>query len=71
MSCIMSILFFPFTALWWMLTLIFSLTGRLIAAILGIVLMVVGGLMASTIILLPLGIPFLVLGLLLLARSVM
>ena len=70
-KCITSIILLPFTILWWILPLIISLTGRIIAAFAGIALMVVGAVMVCTVVLFPLGIPAFVLGVLLLARSIL
>jgi len=38
----------PFVALWRLLTGILELTGRLVAVVLGLVLMIVGGLLTAT-----------------------
>ena len=47
----------PFWALWRLLTLILGATGRLVAAILGIALMVVGLVVSLTVVGAPIGIP--------------
>ncbi|MFN2194620.1 MAG: hypothetical protein ACK2UW_00680 [Anaerolineales bacterium] len=60
----------PFAALWNLLTWILSLTGRLIAALLGLVLMIIGAVLIVTLIGAPLGIPLAILGLLLMIRSI-
>ena len=60
----------PFAALWNLLTWVLSLTGRLIAALLGLVLMIVGAVLIVTIIGAPLGIPLAIFGLLLMIRSI-
>ena len=60
----------PFVALWDLLTWILNLTGRLIAAVLGVVLMVVGIIVTVTVIAAPVGIPLIIFGLLLMIRSI-
>lgn len=60
----------PFAALWNLLTWILSLTGRLIAAVLGLALMIVGVVLIITIVGAPLGIPLAIFGLLLMIRSI-
>jgi len=60
----------PFVALWDLLTWILNLTGRLIAAVLGVVLMVVGIILTVTVIAAPVGIPLIIFGLLLMIRSI-
>jgi len=59
----------PFEALWWMVTTILELTGRLIAIVLGVVLMLVGGLISATLVGAILGIPLLLFGVLLVLRG--
>ena len=66
----LSIIFWPFTAVWTLLSLILKLIGRLLAGILGLTLMVVGLLLTFLIVSAPAGIPLTVLGLLLLIRSI-
>jgi hypothetical protein len=60
----------PFVALWKFLALIIEMTGRLIGAILGCVLMLVGALLTLTIVGAIVGIPMLLIGFLLLLRSI-
>jgi hypothetical protein len=59
----------PFWLVWRLVTLIFELTGRLIAAVLGLVLMVVGVVLTVTIIGAVLGIPIIIFGFLLMIRG--
>ncbi|HVP21397.1 MAG TPA: hypothetical protein VMS73_06000 [Anaerolineaceae bacterium] len=59
----------PFVALWKLLAFILTLTGRLIGAILGLVLMIVGGILIVTVIGAPIGIPLAAFGALLAIRS--
>mgnify|MGYP001819305111 FL=1 len=59
----------PFWALWRLLTLILGATGRLVAALIGIALMVVGVLVSLTAVGAPIGIPLAALGFLLLLRA--
>lgn len=60
----------PFAALWDLLTFILRLTGRLVAAVLGFALMVIGLVATLTVVGAPVGIPLIVLGFLLMLRSV-
>jgi hypothetical protein len=59
----------PFWALWRLLTLILGATGRLVAGLIGIALMVVGVLVSLTVVGAPIGIPLAALGFLLLLRA--
>jgi len=60
----------PFVALWDLLAFILSLTGRLVAAVLGLVLMIVGIVLTVTLIAAPVGIPLIILRFLLMLRSI-
>jgi len=60
----------PFVALWDLLALILKLTGRLIALVLGLVLMIVGLILTVTLIAAPVGVPLMVVGFLLALRSI-
>ncbi len=60
----------PFVALWKFIALIIEMTGRLIGAILGCVLMLVGVILSLTIIGAVVGIPLLIIGFLMLIRSI-
>ena len=60
----------PFVALWDLLAFILSLTGRLVAAVLGLALMIVGIVLTVTLIAAPVGIPLIILGFLLMLRSI-
>ena len=60
----------PFVALWDLLAFILSLTGRLVAAVLGLVLMIVGIVLTVTLLAAPMGIPLIILGFLLMLRSI-
>jgi len=60
----------PFVALWDLLALVLNITGRLLAAILGVGLMVVGIAFTMTVAGAPVGIPFAILGFLLMIRSI-
>jgi len=59
----------PFAALWDLLAFVLKLTGRLVAAVIGLVLMIVGVLVTLTVVGAPVGVPLFVVGLLLLIRS--
>jgi hypothetical protein len=60
----------PFAAMWDLLALVLNITGRVLAAILGLVLMIVGIALITTVAVVPVGIPLAALGLLLLIRSI-
>jgi len=66
----MKIILLPFRLIGFLLELVFNLTGRLICAVLGLVLMIIGLILTVTIIGAVIGIPLLIIGLLLLIRSV-
>jgi hypothetical protein len=59
----------PFYALWRLLTFVLAATGRLVCALLGIALLVVGGVVTLTVVGAPLGIALGIAGLLLLIRA--
>lgn len=59
----------PFAALWGLLTFILELTGRVVGAVLGLVLLIVGLLLTVLVISAPVGIPLALFGLLLMMRS--
>ena len=59
----------PFQAIWRLITWIVRLTGRLLAIILGFVLIIIGAVLCITVILLPVGIPMIVFGFLLTMRG--
>lgn len=63
------LLLWPFYAVWRLLTFILSLTGRILCAILGIALMMVGVAVAMSIIGAPLGIALAAFGFLLVVRG--
>ncbi|MCX5638994.1 MAG: hypothetical protein NTX52_15065 [Planctomycetota bacterium] len=60
----------PFVAVWELLAMVLNVTGRLLAAVLGVALMVVGIVLIVTVVGAPLGIPFVIFGLLLMIRSI-
>ncbi len=60
----------PAYALWRLLTFILSATGRLVCALLGIALLIVGVTLTLSVVGAPLGIPLAILGFLLLLRAV-
>jgi hypothetical protein len=60
----------PFAVIWNLLALTLNIIGRLLAGILGIVLMILGIVMTLTIAGAPIGIPFAIVGLLLVIRSI-
>lgn len=60
----------PFVALWRLLAGILELTGRLVGAVLGLVLVIVGFVVSLTVIGAVIGIPLALLGFLLMVRSI-
>ncbi len=63
------LLLWPFVILWRFVATIIEISGRLIAAILGLVLMIVGVLVSFTIVGLIVGIPLIIFGFLLIIRG--
>jgi hypothetical protein len=59
----------PFIWLWNLIAYIVTLTGRLVAVILGIVFMLVGVLLTITVVGAIVGIPFIIIGILLIIRG--
>ena len=64
-----SLILWPFEAIWWLVSTILSLTGRLVIIVLGVVFMLAGGLISATLIGAVLGIPILFFGVLLVLRG--
>jgi len=62
-------IFWPIAAVWDLLAFVLRLTGRLVAGVIGLVLLMGGVLLSFTIVGAPLGIPLAIVGLLLLFRS--
>ena len=60
----------PVVALWRLVAAVIGLTGRLIAVLLGVVLLIVGGLLTMTVVGAVAGIPLIIVGLLLIARGI-
>jgi len=60
----------PFAAIWKLLAIIVEMTGRLVAMILGILLMIAGGIVSLTIVGAIVGIPLAIVGLLLLLKGI-
>ena len=60
----------PFMAIWNLLALILNITGRVLAGILGVGLMIVGIAVTMTVVGAPIGIPIAIFGLLLIIKSV-
>ncbi len=63
-------LLWPFVAIWNLVAWILKLTGRLVAAILGLVFMIVGAIVTVTVIGAVIGIPMIIFGFLLMLRSI-
>lgn len=63
------ILLWPFYAVWWLLTAIFELVGRILCALLGIGFMAAGVAITLSVVGAPLGIPLAAFGFLLLVRA--
>ena len=62
--------FWPFVALWRLLALIIGFTGRVIAIVLGIVVMILGLLATLTFVGAVVGIPLMIFGFLLVVRGI-
>ena len=62
-------LLWPFYAIWRLLTFVLNITGRLIAAMLGVAMMIAGVAIAISVVGAPLGIPLAALGFLLVVRA--
>ncbi len=65
-----TVIFFPFIALWKLITFIFELTGRLFACIFGFLILIVGMFFTFTVVGAIIGIPLMLFGILLLVRSI-
>ena len=63
-------IFWPFVALWDLLAFILGMTGRLVAALLGFVFMVIGVLLSLTFVGAIIGIPLVIFGFLLMIRGI-
>ena len=64
------LLLWPFYAVWRLLTFVLALTGRLVAFVLGTVLLISGALVTATVVGAPLGVVLAGIGVLLLLRSI-
>jgi hypothetical protein len=64
------LLLWPFWAIWRLVTLILEMTGRLVAVVLGLVLLIVGVLLTVTVVGAIVGIPLGIFGFLLLLRGI-
>jgi hypothetical protein len=62
-------IFWPFVALWDLLAFILKLTGRIVAALLGLLLMIAGVALTVTVVGAPLGLPLAIFGFLLMIRG--
>jgi hypothetical protein len=65
-----SVFVWPFYALWRLVSAILLLTGRLVAVILGLVLMIAGIILTVTVIGAIIGIPLVIIGFLLVLRGI-
>ena len=65
----MNILLFPFKLVLNIVELVFKLTGRLIAIIMGLLLMIIGGVLCLTIVGGIVGVPLAIFGLILLVKG--
>jgi len=63
------IIFWPFWALWKLLEAVLKLTGRLVALVLGLALLITGVVLCFTVLGLPAGLPLAAVGLLLVVRG--
>jgi len=63
------IIFWPFVAIWNLIELIFKMTGRLVAALLGLVLMILGVALCFTVIGAIVGVPLAIFGFTMMIRG--
>ena len=63
-------LLWPFKVLMDLIEGIIKLTGRLVAAVIGLAIMIVGGVLTALVITAPLGIPMIIFGFLLMVRGI-
>lgn len=64
-------IFWPIAAVWDLVAFVLRLTGRLVGAVIGLLLLVIGLALSITVILIPIGAPLAILGFLLLLRSIL
>jgi hypothetical protein len=64
------LLLWPFWAIWRLIALILEVTGRLVGAILGLVLMIAGVVLTITVVGAVVGIPLILFGFMLAVRSI-
>ncbi len=64
-----NLILFPFIAIWKLITFIFEMTGRLIAFIIGLIVLILGACLTATVLGAIIGIPMIVVGVLLIVRS--
>ena len=64
-----SCLLWPFAAIWRLVSFVFELAGRLLAIVLGVVLMILGVVVSLTVIGAVVGIPMILFGMLLVVRG--
>lgn len=62
-------IFWPFVALWRLVTWILELTGRLVAVVLGFVFMAIGAILSATVVGAIIGVPLFLFGVLLVFRG--
>ena len=65
-----SVLMWPFKAFWGLLTFILTVTGRFIAIVIGLALMISGLFLTLIVLTAPVGIPLIVVGFLLAVRGI-
>jgi hypothetical protein len=64
-------IFWPIAAVWDLVAFVLSLTGRLVGAVVGLLLLVIGLALSITVILIPIGVPLAIVGFLLVLRSIL
>jgi hypothetical protein len=62
MSCIGNLLVLPFRLLWWIVRVIVEVTGRLLAVLIGVVLVVAGVILTLTVVGAIVGVPLIAIG---------
>lgn len=63
------LLLWPFWAIWRLVLVVFQLTGRLVGAVLGLVLVIAGAVLTVTVVGAIIGIPLIIFGFMLALRS--
>lgn len=66
---LLKLLFWPFYLIWWLVSFVFKLTGKILAAAIGFVLLLTGIILTCTVVGAVFGIPFIIFGFLLCIKA--